>query len=85
MKPGNVKRHQHSFEEFFNGLPHDAKIRLANRKVQSLDLDVQWCDAIGYDMADDWYQYSMKEILERRARWVVVRDALVWDREEVKL
>lgn len=74
-----------SFEAFFNGLPHLAKIKIANRRVQQLDLDVQWCYAIGYSSTDDWYLYGLNDIIDRRDRWVGVRDRLVWDNEEVIL
>lgn len=84
VKQSNILR-QHSFEWFFNNLPRDARIRIANRRIQELDLDIAWVQAMDVNTEDSWYLYREEDLIEKRYRWKEVRDRLVWDNEEVTL
>ena len=78
-----------SFPAFFNRLPHAAKVRLANRRIQQLECDLAFCKAFGVTTeqvkVDDWYLYDPALLLDAVERWYDVRDRLVWDGEEVEL
>jgi hypothetical protein len=66
-----------SFEAYFNGLDHPTKVRLANRRIQHLDLDIRFAEVMGV--------HPYEWLLDTRNRWLQVRDRLVWDGEEVVL
>ncbi len=72
------KTYRRSFEDYFNGLAHDSKVRLANRRIQALDLDLKFEEVFEVKGTDEW-------ALTTRDKWVEVRDRLVWDDEEVVL
>ena len=78
-----------SFQAFFNRLPHAAKVRLSNRRIQQLECDLAFCAAFGVTheqvKTDDWFLYDPAALREAVERWYDVRDRLVWDGEEVSL
>jgi hypothetical protein len=86
---GAMSKSDHSFESYFNRLNREAKIRLANRRIQKIEADIKWCDVFGitHEMVkgDDWYLYDPAQLIEMCVRWYDVRDRLVWDNEEVML
>lgn len=71
------KTYHRSFEDHFNSLDRGSKVRLANRRIQHLDLDIQFAHVMGVN--------PYISLLDRRDNWVEVRDRLVWDDEEVQL
>lgn len=73
------------FEVYFNRMSMNQKIRVANRRIQQLELDLKWCEVMDVDMEDTWFLFDTREIADRLLRWIEVRDRLVWDREEVRL
>lgn len=80
-----MSKSDRSFESYFNRLDHISKVHLANRRIQNLELDLKWCDVMEVDDKDPWFLYTRADLDDVLARWLDVRDRLVFSTEEVNL